>query len=81
MARPFSWRRVACEPESNYFKPQGIPPRLATVYHRPGQGTAAQHEAERYEKYANLKDKVLTAWRGRQADPGRSGIEDRDAKK
>lgn len=25
MARPFCRRRVACEPESNYFKPRGVP--------------------------------------------------------
>lgn len=53
----------------------------ATVYHRAGQSTLAQHEAELYREQTNLKGKMRVTWLQLQVDSRRSGIDDQDAEK
>jgi predicted Zn-dependent protease len=43
--------------------------RLGTVYHRLGRTADADHEAEEYQKYKVLKDKLRDTWKDLHFDP------------
>ena len=53
--------------------------RLSTVYHRLGRGEDAKREAEQYQKYRDLKDKLRETYRELRLDPHKLDLEESGA--